>query len=163
MGKRTSVLLAVITVAAASLAPPASADPVPSPIHVTSTPCAFEEGGLESGSKADGRASADIYASRYESSPACSEKAALDPANLAQQVWIYFRNPTTHEQGLCTYTEWYYNETKTSHFGIYVDPVAACGPGEYMTVAHGAVGVDKKWIWGNASTAWHYYEPATAG
>jgi hypothetical protein len=151
MGERASILLAVMIIAGASL-PSAHADMNENAIYQSSTLCASERATLDSGVDSSGRAGADIYSWTNDGGSPCAKAHSLDPAYLAQQVWIYYRDPDTGDSGLCAYTEWYYNESKVAHFGIFTDSVAAiCGTGDYKVLARGAIGVQGQWQPGNAS------------
>jgi uncharacterized low-complexity protein len=163
MDTRTSVLLAAVLTM--SLAAPARADGDPSPIYTSDTQCAYEKASLDGGALGQGRASADIYSAINDGSKRCAKAAALDPANLAQQIWVYFKNPSTGEEGLCAYTpSWSYNQEKVAHFGVYTDPIAPlCGTGLYRAGTVGAVGVNGVWQRAfTTSPTWQRFE-APAG
>jgi hypothetical protein len=164
MGERASILLAVMIMAGASM-PPAHADPDTnlSTFYTSDTLCGTERATLDAGTANAGRGGADIYSAVNDGGTPCAKAASLDPAYLAQQVWVYYRNPDTGEIGLCAYTEWYYNEAKVAHFGIYSDSIAAlCGTGDYRITAHGAIGVNDQWHPGNSMIlGWqHFQAPA---
>jgi hypothetical protein len=162
MGRRTQVLLAATLVVTTNVAAPARATPNRSPIYTSSTLCAFEGADIEAGPAGEGRAVADIYGAKNHGSEPCVDQGARDPGYLAQQIFVYYRNPDTNEEGLCAITDWYYNEGKYYHFGIYVESLASlCGTGFYRTTAVGAVGIDNNWIQAHPNSDWQEFrEPA---